>query len=65
MFIIEEAIMDTTEKLYYFKEIRNKDSYKLALGTLDLLDQDYKALSGENYFKNNEILNYYAKLWEL
>ena len=65
LFIIEDAIMDATEKLYYFKETRNKNSYKLALATLELLDYDYKELSGEHYFKNNEILNYYAKLWEL
>lgn len=65
VFIIEEAIFDIIERLHYFVGVRDKSNYKLALQTLDLLCSDYKDLTKEDFFKNNEILNYYSKLWEI
>lgn len=65
LFILEEAIFDTIEKLHYFLGVKDKTNYDLAVKTLNMLNQDYKDLTGENFLDEKQMLSYYSKLWEI
>lgn len=65
LFILEEAIFDIMEKLHYFLGVKDKPSYELAVKTLNMLNEDYKELTGEFFLEPERILSYYSKLWEM
>ena len=65
LYELEDQIFQTLEGLYQAFEYKKKDNYRLALGTLELLNMEYKVLTGVYFIEENRILDYYSKMWEI
>lgn len=65
LYELEDMIFQTMEGLYQSFDYRQKDKYKLALCSLELLNKEYKELTGRFFIDEVRILDYYKKMWEL
>lgn len=65
LYQLEDMIFQTMEGLYQAFDYGQKDKYKLALSSLELLNNEYKELTGRLFLDEVRILNYYKKMWEL
>jgi hypothetical protein len=62
---LEDSLFQTLEALYQAKYHLNKTKYKLALGTLEILNAEYNQISGKDFIDPTRILGYYQELWEI
>lgn len=60
---LESDIFDTVTELHKNLFTKNKDKYKLHLGILDILNEEYNELTGNYKVHPLECLEYYSNLW--
>jgi hypothetical protein len=62
---LEDMIFQVMESLYQAKHLGNKTSYDLALATLDILNYDYKELTGKYFVEEHRIMKFHEDKWEI
>jgi hypothetical protein len=62
---IQDSIFDLLEFLYKAENNRNKNSYKLALASIDLLNKDHKDITGHYFVDEKRIMEYHEKQWSV
>lgn len=62
---LEDLLFQCIEGIHQAKQFGDKNSYQLALSTLELLNEDYKKINNLRGFLSPErILKYHEGLWE-
>lgn len=62
---LQDAMFQSLEALYQAKANLNLKNYKLALGTLDILNHDFKEITGNYFIEEKRIMSYYSDMWEI
>ena len=61
---LEDLMFEVVESLYKAIEIKNLDRYRLALATLEMLNNEYNSLYGNYFIYQIRMLDYYRNQWE-
>lgn len=64
LYKLEDMIFQTMEGLYQAYDYKQKDKYKIALASLEILNEEYKQLTGKLFIEQTRITGYYTKMWE-
>lgn len=69
--LLEQMLFDSIEYLEKNLRLRTpypnptlKIRYQSGLAALDILNEDYKQLTGKYFVDHNKVLEYYSKQWE-
>lgn len=60
---LEDTIFQTMESLYQAKNMLNKNTYSLALSTLEILNAEYETLAGKPFIEESRIIKYHEDKW--
>lgn len=62
---LEDLIFQCIEGLHQAKQLGDRNSYILALQTLELLNDDYKDICSHGYISQERLLSYHEGQWSI
>ena len=62
---LEDLIFQCIEGLHLAKQMGDKNSYVLALNTLELLNDDYRDLCKTDFISKERLINYHEGQWSI
>jgi hypothetical protein len=63
--MLESDILDSVEILYTALDAFNLDDYNYALSLIDLLNYEYKELTGVYYLKPEQVIVFHERKWSI
>lgn len=62
--ILENLLFDLVFELNQKYQLKQYDKYKLALASLQIINEEYNQITGRYYIDKQQIMEYYRQLWD-
>lgn len=63
--MLEIQLFDQMIEIHQQFKLQNKDKFKIALASFDILNENYKMQNGFYYLNPSQVIELWSKLWEI